>query len=146
MTLQPDVEHWFEIERPFYGGQRTYVRRLAPPIPNASSRCATDTDCAGASEGPRCLASTLMCGCTDDSQCGAGHCEGAQTSVGEGRCTIDIERCRVTGCIIADPLEAPDVCSMADDPTGERVHACDQNPDNIEYVRPSGGGCFGNVM
>lgn len=135
-TLNPDIEHWFEIERPFYGNRRTHVRRVAPPIPAASNRCSTDADCTAASEGPRCLSGSLACGCTEDAQCPSGHCEGAQTPLGEGRCTVDVGRCNVMGCIAGDPLEASDVCVSGQ-------HPCSRDSaTNVDYVRPSGGGCF----
>lgn len=146
--LTSDLQHWYEIERPFYAGRRTHVRRVAPLIQPSPSRCADDSECATADGGPVCLDGGGTCGCNSDSQCPAGHCEGLDTPLGEGRCTIDVGRCNVLGCIATDdPLEATDVCISSPNPGEPMEHPCERSSAmGIDYVRPGGAGCFGLSM
>ncbi|MFK7987190.1 MAG: hypothetical protein AB8I08_14295 [Sandaracinaceae bacterium] len=140
--LEPSIEHWFEIERPFYNGRRTHVRRRAPNIQPSLDSCIEDTECATSEAGPVCVSSTARCGCTDDAQCAAGHCEGLEFFP-EGRCTVDIERCRVLGCIsvgMLRPVEAGEIC-LGGATASEGNHPCEESP-TFDYMPPDGAGCF----
>src|SRR5690606_14915668 len=99
------IEHWIEIEQPFHDGKRTYVRRRAPAA-SPDARCESADDCVGL-EGSTCLPAG-RCGCFGDEDCPSGHC--ARLDEG-GRCTFDVPRCEVAGCIVPDRLlDGPNLC------------------------------------